>query len=207
MDYQAKVASIKTWLGTGSINIFGKPFSGKDTQAKLINAVIDGNVIGGGDILRSQELPSRSREAILHGTLIPSDEYADIVLPFLSNEIFIGKPLVLSSVGRWKGEEITVCDALSQSGHQIKAVIHLSINNQDSIDRWQMRNQNNDRHNRHDDTLDILRIRLEEYRDKTEPVLDYYEQIGILIEIDGRKSREQVHDNILEALYRLSAQD
>ena len=37
---EAKIAKIKTWLGTGSINIFGLPMSGKDTQGiKLAEAL------------------------------------------------------------------------------------------------------------------------------------------------------------------------
>lgn len=43
---------IKNWLGNGSINIFGMPFSGKDTQGAILAEHFGGVMISSGDILR-----------------------------------------------------------------------------------------------------------------------------------------------------------
>ena len=42
---------INHWLGSGSINIFGLPFSGKDTQASIISKIFNSVMISSGDIL------------------------------------------------------------------------------------------------------------------------------------------------------------
>jgi len=72
--------------------------------------------------------------------------------------MFKDKPLILSSVGRWHGEEEMVIKSLRDSGHELKAVIHLEISEQESYKRWQNRDINNDRGERYDDTEEILKI-------------------------------------------------
>ncbi len=57
-------------------------------------------------------------------------------------------------------------------------------------------------HQRIDDTLERIRKRLDIYHRDTKPVIDYYRQKGILIEVDGRPSIEKVHRNILKKLER-----
>ena len=57
MDQQTavKVSNIKKWLGTGSINIFGLPMSGKDTVGKRLAELIGGEFLSSGDIIRDYE--------------------------------------------------------------------------------------------------------------------------------------------------------
>ncbi|MCA9334478.1 hypothetical protein KC963_05500, partial [Candidatus Saccharibacteria bacterium] len=98
-----EVEVIRKWLGTGSINIFGMPFAGKDTQGKILSDMLDCPLLGGGDILRNSVIPDHVRAAQKKGLLIPTEDYINIVLPYLGQEAFRGKPLVLSSVGRWHG--------------------------------------------------------------------------------------------------------
>ena len=100
-----QIEKIAEWLGSGSINIFGMPFAGKDTQGELLATALDAVRLSGGEILRNSVIPPHVQEAIDAGNLAPTDEYIDIVLPYLSKQEFAGKPLILSSVGRWKGEE------------------------------------------------------------------------------------------------------
>ena len=94
------------------------------------------------------------------GKLIPSDDYVNIVLPFLSQPHLADSPLFLSSIGRWHGEEDSVIKALKKSNHPLKAVIYLNISNADSYNRWLIRETFADRQNRHDDTKEVLEIRL-----------------------------------------------
>jgi adenylate kinase len=204
MTDREKIDSIKKWLATGSINIFGRPFAGKDTQAKKLAELFDGKLLGGGDILRGSVIPERAQEALRTGKLIPSEDYVNIVLPYLEKPEFQSNPLILSSVGRWHGEEDGVINALIQSGHPLKAVIHLNMTDDDSFDRWEAREINNDRQNRHDDTKEILAIRLNEYQQKTIPVIEFYRNNGLLIEIDGCGTRDQVTIDILNALANIS---
>lgn len=196
---------IKKWLGSGSINIFGRPFAGKDYQGRILADIFDGHLLGGGDILRNSNIPERSQECLRRGELIPSEDYVSIVLPYLRQQRFAGKPLILSSVGRWHGEEPGVIQAVEESGHPLKAVFYLSLTDEDVHKRWKELATINDRSDRHDDTEEILRTRFAEFNEKTIPVIDYYRENNLLIEIDGTKSKQEVTDEILINLERLSS--
>lgn len=199
-----EIKTIRTWLGSDSINVFGKPFAGKDSQSRRLAKILNGIALSGGDILRASELPAESQECLKTGKLIPSNDYVDIVLPFLSRAEFRNKPLILSSVGRWHGEEPGVIDALQASHHKIKQVIYLKISDRDVFERQTRRETFKDRGARQDDTLEILRIRLREFEEKTLPVIEFYRQHELLTEIDGTLSREAVCEEIVEELYQAS---
>ncbi len=202
-----KIAAIKTWLGTGSINIFGRPFAGKDTHGRELVALFDGVLLGGGDILRNSEIPQHVTELIRAGKLAPTEDYIAIVLPYLSQDEFKQKPLILSSVGRWHGEEDGVLKATEEAGHQTKAVIYLDIDEESVRARWKGKDHVGARGERHDDTEEILEIRLAEYREKTLPVIDYYREKGLLIDIDSTLEKHVVLNIIIDKLYELSQQE
>jgi adenylate kinase len=191
---------LKDWLGTGSINIFGRPFAGKDTQGRLLAEFFDGTLLGGGEILRGSTMPDHIKAAMKTGKLIPTDDYIAIVLPYLSQVHLTSSPLILSSVGRWHGEEEGVIGATEASGHPLKAVIYLALDEETVRQRWAASHEKSDRGDRHDDTEEILEIRLAEYREKTLAVIDYYRENGLLIEIDGNQPPEKVTLDILKAL-------
>lgn len=199
----AKIDWIKKWLGSGSINIFGRPFSGKDAQGSRLADTFDGNLVGSGDILRSSYAEKQTRT----GILTPTKDFMSIVLPYLKRDEFQGKPLILSSVGRWHGEEDGVVQTVGESGHPLKAVIYLDLSDEESRKRWQAREINNDRNGRHDDTEEVLEIRLKEFKEKTMPVVDYYNKSGRLITVDGQQTRDEVADDIIAALYKMACSE
>lgn len=191
---------IRGWLGAGSINIFGRPFAGKDTQGRILAETFGATLLGGGDILRNSTIPQHVDDALRRGELVPTDEYVNIVLPYLSRQEFAGKPMILSSVGRWIGEEQGVMEVLEDANHTLKAVIYLDLSERIVKNRWQALESHDDRGGRHDDTLEILERRLAIFREKTLPVLDEYEKLGLLITIDGDQLPDKVSQDILVAL-------
>lgn len=199
-----KIVAIKEWLGTGTINIFGRPFAGKDTHGRELVTLFDGVLLGGGDILRNSVIPEHVKEAMRAGKLVPTDDYINIVLPFLSQEDFSDKPLILSSVGRWHGEEEGVLEATEASGHPTKAVIYLDLDEALVHERWEKTHHLGERGDRHDDTKEVLETRLKEYREKTLDVIEYYRQTGLLIDIDSSLDKHVVLDTIVDELYSLS---
>lgn len=201
MEDSHKLETIAAWLGTGSINIFGRPFSGKDTQGRMLAEQFGGILLGGGEILRNSVIPEDIKTLMKNGILIPIDAYIDIVLPYLEQASLSEKPLILSSVGRWHGEEDGVLAAAQQSGHPVKAVIYLDLDELTVRDRWALLHVQADRGHRHDDTEEILETRLNEYRNKTLPVIEHYKDLGLLLSIDGNRPREQVYGEIIEQLY------
>ncbi len=200
MELSNDVMSIKQWLGRGSINIFGRPFAGKDTQGRVLADMLNANLLGGGDILRNSEIPEDVQSELRAGKLAPTDEYIRIVLPYLSREEFADQPLILSSVGRWIGEEEGVLQVAQAAGHPIKAVIYLDLKEDTVRKRWHALHELQDRGDRHDDTLEVLETRLKEFREKTLPVVEKYRELGLLIDVDGEQPVETVTQSILQEL-------
>ncbi len=197
---EADIKKIKAWLGQGSINIFGMPYAGKDTQGHLLAGLFEAELMGGGKILRNSVIPEHVKEIMEAGSLIPTADYLDIVLPYLSQPAFKGKPLMLSSVGRWDGEQEGVLEATTASGHQLKAVILLTINEAIAKERHSIADAQGDREARADDDKTVFDNRLNEFRTKTMPVVDFYRSKGLLIEVDGSDKPPQVTQAIIHKL-------
>jgi adenylate kinase len=60
---------------------------------------------------------------------------------------------------------------------------------------------------RDDDKPDVIKNRLEVYHDQTEPLIDYYDQKGLMRRIDGTRSPDEVHDHIRAVIATLRLED
>lgn len=194
------IQNILNWLQAGSINIFGLPFAGKDTQARRLGKLLDAPVISGGEVLRSHHDEKKVKELSSTGKLYPSDYYFSIVLPFLSKPEFATKPLVLSSVGRWFGEEEVIMKAAAEAGHPLKAVILLKLGVDEVYLRFEDSRKKKDRGFRHDDAAHLIEVRVQEFMHKTVPVIETYRHKGLLLEVDGGQSPNEVTEAMLTAL-------
>lgn len=209
-----KIAYIREWLKTGSINIFGLQFSGKDTVGTRLAELFDAKFISSGDIMRdiflektAESDPDVKRAAevgSLSGSLMPTEEFKKMIVERLSQTDLDGKSLVLSTVGRWIGEESPVMSALNASGHPTKAVLLLRISEDEAWRRWQVA-QNTRNGGRHDD-IDEEKVarRLGEFRKKTLPVIEIYRNMGVLLEINGEQEQDKVFQDVVDTLYEFS---
>lgn len=203
---EEKVEVIKNWLGYGSINIFGLPMSGKDTVGATLAEILGARLLSSGMIIRAMEAETRSHYSE-QGDLIPSNVFYEWVLPYFGRDELRGSPLILSSVGRWVGEEGPVMDAAAESGHPIRAAVLLNISEADVEKRWHEAHDNGARiglpnEQRKDDAkIEIFKQRCEEFRTKTMPVLQNYQSIGLLLPVNADAPREVVVTNVLNALY------
>ena len=203
---EEKISAIKTWLGTGSINIFGLPMSGKDTQGIKWAETLDAKFISSGMIIRAMEKKTNNNY-IKHGELIPTNVFYEWVLPYLERRDLFNYPLVLSSIGRWQGEEDQVISVAKGAGHEIKAAIILNISEADVEQRFHAAKVLADRGEREDDKdLEVFRVRIKEFREKTLPVLQHYKTLGLLVEVNGDQPREAVFNEIVEKLSRRASQ-
>lgn len=198
---------VKQWLGSGSINIFGLPFAGKDTHGHELAQLFDGTVLSGGQILRGSTLTPEQKQSLDAGDLFPTEEYMRIVTPYLSREEFADRPLILSSVGRWIGEEQGVLAATEASNHPTKAVIYLTIDEETISRRLDASKEIGDRELRADDSREVLTNRIKEFREKTLPVIEEYRKLDLLIEINSDANRQEVYDNILSRLLQLATEN
>ena len=196
---------INEWLGTGSINIFGRPFSGKDTQGNRLVKLLDAKLIGGGDIIR-QSNDIDVKEIVDKGNLAPQEYFLAMMLPYLEREEFKGFPLILSSLGRWHGEEEPILKTAEKAGHPVKVVITLTIQEDVVQARWRAAQNSNQRGNRRDDDEEHVATRMSEYRNKTIPVLNFYRSRNILIEVDGTQSPDSVTRDIIQGLLAVAKQ-
>ena len=200
------IGEIRKWLGIGSVNVFGLPFSGKDTVGKRLADDLSAVFLSSGEILREAEQSDNAlADELKQGKLANTDKFREIVLPHFSKRDLQGSPLVLSSVGRWSGEEILVMDALKKSGHELKAVIFLDIPHNEVSGRWEKAKELADRGGRSDDDSDVvLAKRLAEFEEKTLPVLKHYRKLGLLLDIDGVGTRDDVYERVIKALSALT---
>ena len=60
---------------------------------------------------------------------------------------------------------------------------------------------------RKDDEPDTVRHRLEVYHEQTEPLIDYYEERGLLRRFDGTRAPTEVHDHIRATLATLRLEE
>ena len=195
-----KIEIIKKWLGTGSINIFGLPMSGKDTQGIKLAEALDAKFLSSGMIIRAMEKET-DQNLTGSGNLIPTNVFYEWVLPYFERSDLFSYPLILSSIGRWQGEEDQVMSVAAGAGHGIKAAIILNISESDVEQRFVAAKELNDRGQRQDDDdIAVFRNRLQEFRTKTLPVLKHYKELGLLIEVNGNQSREAVFAEIIDRL-------
>lgn len=203
---EEKIDTIKKWLGSGSINVFGLPMSGKDTQGVKLAEALGAEFLSSGVIIREMEKET-NQDLSGSGNLIPTNIFYEWVLPYFERRELFGRPLVLSSIGRWSGEEDQVMSVAKGADHEIKAVVVLIISESDAKQRFNESKVLGDRGDRADDKdLSILENRLNEFREKTTPVLKHYQDLDLLIRIDGSQSREAVFNEILEKLYEKASQ-
>lgn len=210
-----KLEQIRKWLGTGSINIFGIQFSGKDTVGKQLAGLFDAQFISSGDVMRSTFMDANadknnkiwqaSKIGGTTGALMPTLEFRDMMTAYLSQPSIEDKPLILSTVGRWIGEEGPIMTVLEQTGHPTKAVILLNITEDEVWRRWDVARHTRNGGRDDDVSQEKVSVRLREYYDKTLPVIEVYRNLGLLIEVNGMQSREDVMKETIDRLYDFSS--
>ena len=177
-----KLARIKSWLGTGSLDVFGLPMSGKDTVGERLAKDLDAKFLSS-------------------GIIIPTNTFYDIILPYFSREEMKNDSLILSSVGRWAGEEDKIMEAAKNGGHEIKAVVLLDLTETDVKNRFEAAKELNDRGGRADDaSIEIFETRIREFNEKTIPVLNHYDELKLLIRVPADGSRDEVYSSVIDKL-------
>jgi adenylate kinase len=197
---------IKNWLGTGSINIFGLPFAGKDTHGRKLAELFEASLLSSGEVFRNSELEPEVKTTLDAGLLPSSDIFFHVFTPYLSKSEFAGQPLILSSVGRWIGEEKGILEAARSAGHPIKAVVYLHLDEKMVHKRYEASLETGDRGERADDEAHKLETRINEFNDKTLPVIEEYRKLGLLIEVNSDATKSEVLESILARLFMKSVE-
>lgn len=210
---EEKISRIREWLGTGSINFFGLPMSGKDTVGVRLAEALGARFLSSGMIVRAMEKEGKTHMTD-NGELLPTDLFYEWILPYFSRIDLKSSPLILSSVGRWSGEETRVMETAEASGHPIKAVVLLNVSEEEIRERWievkelGKRDLTHTIEKRADDaTEETFGKRISEFNQKTLPVLRNYQSMGLLISVSGGADRETVYNSVVDALYEFSLRE
>lgn len=163
----------------------------EDLQAKFLSS---------GIIIRAYEA-EQNEDMTGSGKLIPTNTFYDIILPYFSREELRNDSLVLSSVGRWSGEEDKIMEAAKTGGHEIKAVVMLDLTEEEVKNRFEAAKELNDRGERADDAnIEVFETRLAEFRKKTMPVLNHYDELKMLVKVPASGNRDEVYTNVIDRL-------
>ncbi|MCX7545598.1 adenylate kinase [Marinicella gelatinilytica] len=184
------------------IVLLGAPGSGKGTQAKLIVKERQIPHISTGDLLRGAiadqtELGLAAKKVMDAGELV-SDEIVLGMLKDRLNQPDAAKGFVLDGFPRNVRQAEMLEELLSELDIQLDHALLIQVNPDEVVARIAKRAQEE---GRTDDTEEVVRNRLEVYREQTEPVADFYRKQDIVSEIHGTGSIEEVHDRI-QAVFR-----
>jgi adenylate kinase len=86
---------------------------------------------------------------------------------------------------------------LDRLGVKLERCVSLGVGEDDLVARLLNRAR---LEGRSDDNEEAIRTRMREYREKTEPLIDYYRQKGVLVEVSGSGDVEEVAQRIREAV-------
>ena len=170
------------------IVIIGIQGSGKSTQGKLLGETLQVPYLSTGHIFRvlsKQDSPlGRQIKVLINaGFLVPDEKSLKIVEEYLEKKEY-ENGYVLDGFPR------TLAQA-KEFNQDIDKVILVKISDKEALWRISGREEI-----REDETLMAIRKRIEMFHKFTEPVLDYYKEKGILIEINGEQTIEKIHKDI-----------
>ena len=183
------------------IVLMGPPGAGKGTQAAVIAKELDIPHISTGEIFRANvgqgtELGVEAKKYMDKGEYVPDSitnaMVADrLAQPDTGNGFLLdGYPRTLEQVG----ELDTI---LASLGTPLDSVVEITANTEEVIARLLNRAK---LEGRADDTEEVIRRRMEIYAEQTAPLTAVYREKGLLVQVDGMGSVEEVSGRLLGAL-------
>ncbi|MDK2978047.1 MAG: adenylate kinase [Bacteroidales bacterium] len=180
-----------------NIALFGPPGAGKGTQSRKLIEKYNLAYISTGDILREEiaegsDLGLKAKSVIEKGELV-SDE---IIVQIIEKKIQTNTE---ANGFLFDGFPRTVVQAYILEGLLIKmnttlnCMISLEVPQDILMQRMLERAK---KENRADDTVDVIKNRLEEYKNKTVPVAEFYKDKGIYYVVDGVGTVDDIFERI-----------
>jgi adenylate kinase len=217
------------------IVLLGPPGAGKGTQSKVLETKLELPHISTGDIFRENikngtPLGTLANTYISKGNLVPDDVTlamlrARFLLPDCKNgAVLDGFPRTPT-----QADELEVL--LHSFGGQVNLVLFITAPVETLIERlagrWTCKAQGHIFHEhfnppkvkgicdidgselyqRDDDKAETVLNRIEIYQNQTAPLIQYYQERGLLIEINGIESIEDVSTQVMSVLHMASSSD
>jgi adenylate kinase len=212
--------------------LMGPPGAGKGTQAERLVDDFDLPYYATGDILRAAisdgtELGKQARPIVEAGDLVPDELMIGVIMERIDTpEAEDG--FILDGFPRTVRQAEALDEALERLGRSLTAALLIEAPGEEVIRRLSGRricvkkghvyhmefdppkhdevcDQDGSRlTQRDDDKPETIEKRLAVYREQTEPLIDWYDERGVLRRFDGTRSPEEVHSHIRATLATLA---
>ncbi len=184
--------------------LFGPPGAGKGTQANFIAEKYNVSHISTGDVLREAvknktEVGLRAKSFMDKGELVPDSVVIEIIKQKLTS--LIDMKFMLDGFPRTVPQAEALDKMLGELGVNLDVVVFLDVDDEEVVQRIMKRQE---LENRQDDTEDVVRNRLNVYRDQTSPLGEFYNNKAILKKINGIGSVEHISETIAADLLAIA---
>jgi adenylate kinase len=215
--------------------LLGPPGSGKGTQGKSLQEDFRLPYYATGDILRAavkngSDLGKKAKEYMDRGDLVPDEVTIGLIAERVEGEE-AADGFILDGFPRTVPQADALNDEMKKLDRGITAAILIDVPQEEIIRRLGGRRTCEAEGHifhvdseppkeegvcdidgsklivRDDDKPDVIRRRLEQYEEKTMPLVDFYEQQGVLQRIDGAQTPEEVSERIRGMLATLRRED
>lgn len=210
------------------IIMLGVPGAGKGTQAQMIAGQYHIPHVSTGDIFRANikngtELGMEAKKYMDQGLLVPDELTVKILLDRVAEED-CKDGYLLDGFPRTIPQAEVLDKALAELGDAIDYAINVDVPDENIVKRMSGRRAclscgstyhmehippkkegvcdkcGNDLVLRDDDKPETVLNRLEVYHKQTQPLIQFYEEKGVLKTVDGTKPMKEVFDSIVEIL-------
>jgi adenylate kinase len=213
--------------------LLGPPGAGKGTQAARLREDFDLPYIATGDLLRQHvgdetDLGLEAQGFMTAGKLVPDELVIAMILERVEDQGQDG--FLLDGFPRTIPQADALGEELERRGRRLTAALLVEAPDDVVVQRLSGRRQCPRGHlyheefdppkndgfcdqcgkplfRRDDDDPEKVRTRLETYHAQTEPLIDYYEERGLLRRFDGTRSPGEVHDHIRATLATLRLEE
>ena len=173
-----------------NIVIFGKPGSGKGTQANFLKEKYNLYHISTGDLFRKNisnqtKLGIEAKSYLDNGDLVPDS----VTIKMLENEVLSNKEVdgyIFDGFPRTLNQAESLDDFLSSINLKINATIALDVNEDELITRLLDRGKTTNRSD--DQDIEKIKNRFNEYNTKTSILINFYSKQDKFFSVDGKGS-------------------
>ena len=176
--------------------LLGPPGAGKGTQGERLARRIALDHVSTGDLFRDAVTAGspagvRAESYLRSGQLVPDEVVLQVIEEYLSDAR--GRDICFDGFPRTRNQATKLDELLKQFNLAVTAVVYINVPDDRALERLLARG-------RADDTGETARYRLQVYHEDTAPLIDYYRQAGVLIEVDGSEGVDPVAQRVWTAL-------
>lgn len=190
-----------------NIVLIGPPGAGKGTQAKMLSSKLGLIHISTGDLIREEQVKD-SKIGKLATQLVDKGHFLpdDVVISMVKQKV-IDNPnapgFIFDGFPRTVDQAKTLDEFLNQRKTPINKIFFLNIEDSVIANRITSRSE---KENRADDKPELIKTRIENYKQKVLPVIKYYKEGYLfaanrgIVNIEASKTKEEVFSEIENAL-------